>query len=341
MGQLSYRVFLRVFGVSNAVVWFVILYGLGAFLQVRFAEDGRVRRQTAVTIVCLALLLPTVLAVQGAIVNLRVQFLAGRFLPPASRPAEEVRLRNPWRAALAVGALFSVIGLPVLVGGLTVLLPQSLGAPEVATIMGASGALTIFLLIVYIGDREFQRYLRALDGLQASPMSLVTYVVRRIALPWGSANALINGVLAWVMYRQSALHPSVVVSLSELRADLAVMAFLITVFMALSALPEAVTDFRRNLVRLPATLPPMPRLWTRYGYALGVALMMYVVVTGAAAASDASQVSLGAAVLIKGLSAGIIAGGAAGMCAVWSLARCAQQRLVAASVDVGAPATAA
>jgi hypothetical protein len=339
MRQLPYRAFLWIFSVSNAVVWFGILYGLGYFMQTRFAIDGRVDRRSAVTMVCVALLLPTVLALQGAIVNFRVQFIGGRFAPPAHLPGTRAAVHNPWSAATVTAMLFWVVGVPVLAGGLRVLLPSNVGASRVAIVMAGVGALVILILVRYITDRDLRHYVGALDVAPATQVPMAAYVIGRIALPWGAVNAVINAALAWMMYRQGPMHPAAMVSVDELRGDLVVMSFLISVFMALSALPEAETDCQRRFVRATAGLPLMPRLWTRYGYALGVALAMHIVLTATAAACGISQISLGAMVLIKGVTAGLVAAGAAGMCAVWALSRCAQ-RVASPGTPVAEPARA-
>ena len=336
MRQLPYRAFLWVFSVSNAVVWFGILYGLGYFMQTRFAVDGRVPQQTAVRMLCLAVLLPTVLALQGAIVNFRVQFIAGSFVPPPSFLPAPVALRNPWSVALLTAVMVWAVGIPVLAGGSRVLLPGSVAAPRVAAVLAGVGAFTILILVRYITDRDFGGFVGALDGDAAAPMPLATYVVRHIALPWGAVNAVINAVLAWMTYRQGPMHRAAMVSMEELRGDLVVMAFLISVFMALSAFPEAETDFRRRLVQVPARLPPMPRLWTRYAYAFGVALAMHIVLTAIAAAWGLSQVSLGVMVLVKAVAAGLIAAGASGLCAVWALSRC-MERAAAPEIRAAEP----
>jgi hypothetical protein len=338
MRQLPYRVFLWVFGVSNAVVWFLILYGLGYFIQTRFAVDGHVSRESATAMLCLALVLPTVLAVQGAIVNLRVQFIGGRFLPPAAPPST-TRLRNPWKTALLTAAAFWGVGVPVLISARTVLLPTSVGTSQLARLMAGMGALVVLIVIRYAANRDFVSYARALDSGGGTQVSIARYVVGHIALPWATVNAVINGVLAWLTYHQGPTHPAATVSVAELRGDLVVMGFLISMFMALSAFPEAETDFRRNFVRLPHVLPSMPRLWTRYGYALGVGLVMHILVTATTAICNVAQIALATTVLVKGVSAAIIAGAASGSCAVWALSRCAQRHSPIA-LEAAAPAAA-
>ena len=337
MPRLSYRAFLWVFAAGNAIVWFLILYGLGLFLHAHLARDGWLTRQSAARMVCFGLLIPSVLSLQGAIVNLRVQFLLGRFLSPADLSASPKVVRSPWYVAVTTAAIFWAVGLPVFFGMLYWRLPEGLGARGVALLMGGVGALSILMLAAFAGDRELRSYLRVMDEPTAMPISAARYAVCRIAIPWGVVNAVINAVLAWITYSVSAGGAPAVL-LGDLRADLAVMAFLISVFMALSALPEVETDFRRNVAQVPAWLPSMPRLWVRYGYALGVGLATYAAVT-AAAASGVSSVSLATAVVAKSLISGAVATGAAGACALWGLGRCAHRR-APRDVDVLAPATA-
>jgi len=317
--QFSYRLFVSVFAVSNAVIWAGILCGLGFFLDSHLVEGGRLGRQLTIRLLCLGWLLPTVLSLQGAIVNLRAQFLLGRFQLPA--PAAATEVANPWRVSIKTAVRFWLIGLPILWIGLYLLLPESVGARVMVMLMSGIGAALILGLILYVADREFQRYLAAIDQPPPARLSPTAYVVWHIALPWGAVNLLINAVLAWITYGTGA--ESGQVAVAALRVDLAVTTFLICVFMALSALPEVETDVRRNMVQLPPWLPSMPRLWSRYGYALTAALVVYTVFTGGASAFGVSSLSLAAAILIKAVTSGIIAAGAAGTCALWALGRCA------------------
>ena len=338
MRPLPYRVFLWVFAISNAVIWFGILFALGIFVQSRFAEEGGLTRSTALRALCLALFFPMVLAVQGGIVNLRAQFLLGRFVLPGNCGEVDGAVRNPWWPAVVGGATGWVICLPVLLFGVHFLAAEALRAVQFATTLAGAGAVVIVFLVVTFSDRELRCYARSIEAPARAGIPAGVYVLRNIALPWGGINLVINAVLAWVTYHQGPMHAAAGVAWEDLRLDLVVMSFLISVFMALSALPEVETDFRRNLVRFPGDLPRMPRLWIRYVYALGIAALMYVTVTVAAAAVGSATLPLGFAVLAKGVAAGVVAGGASGACAVWGLSRCAERRSEPEALAVAAGA---
>jgi hypothetical protein len=338
MPQFSYRAFVWVFAVSNAIIWGGILCGLGFFLESHFAEGGRLTRHLTVRVLCLAWLLPTVLSLQGAIVNLRAQFLLGRFRLPTAVAAAATDVANPWRIAIRTAALFWGVGLPLFWIGFHLLLPDSVSAQAMVALMSVIGAVLILGLILYVADREFRRYLAAIDQRRPTRLSPMEYVAWHIAVPWGAVNLLINAVLAWITYGIGADggHVSVV----DLRLDLLVMTFLISVFMALSALPEVETDVRRNMVQLPPWLPSMPRLWSRYGYALALTLVMYAIFTAGTFAFGEASISLAAAIVIKAVTSGIVAAGAAGTCALWALGRCAERGAASLRVDVVAPVAA-
>ena len=335
MPQFSYRTFVWVFAVSNAIIWSGILCGLGFFLGSHFAEGGRLTRPLAVRMLCLAWLLPTVLSLQGAVVNLRAQFLLGRFRPPAAAAGTATEIANPWRIAVRTAALFWIVGLPLFWIGLGLLLPDSVSAGAMVTLMSGIGALLILTLILRVAEPEFQRYLAGIDQPPPARLPPTAYVAWHIAAPWGAVNLLINAVLAWITYGTGADGSRVAVV--DLRLDLVVMTFLISVFMALSALPEVETDVHRNMVQLPPWLPSMPRLWVRYGYALVVTLAMYTVFTAGTSAFEASSISLTAAIVIKAATSGIVAAGAAGTCALWALGRCAERGTASLSVEAVAP----
>jgi hypothetical protein len=326
MRPLPYRVFLWVFAFSNGVIWFGILFALGLFVQSRFAVEGALSWGTALRALWLALIFPMVLAVQGGIVNLRAQFLLGRFVLPVNCGTANGVVRNPWWPAVVGGTAGWVMCLPVLVIGVRLLGTQGSQGVQFATILAGAGAVAMLLPVVIISDRELRCYARSIERPARARLPAGVYVLRNIALPWGVINLVINAVLAWVTYHQGPLHAAAGVAWEDLRLDLVVMSFLISVFMGLSALPEVETDFRRNLVWLPGDLPRMPRLWIRYAYALGIAALMYVTVTVTAAAVGSAATALGFAVLAKGVAAGVVAGGASGACAVWGLSRCAERR---------------
>jgi hypothetical protein len=335
LSQFSYRTFVWVFAVSNAIVWGGILCGLGFFLASHFAEGGRLTRHLAVRVLCLAWLLPTVLSLQGAIVNLRAQFLLGRFRPPSAVAVAATEVANPWSVAIRSGVLFWIIGLPLCWVGLHLLLPESVNAQAMVALMSAIGAVLMLGFILYVADREFQRYLAVIDQPRPARLSPMEYVVRYIAVPWGAVNLLINAVLAWITYGTGADGGHV--ALVDLRLDLLVMTFLISFFMALSALPEVETDVHRNMVQVPPWLPSMPRLWSRYGYAVALTLVMGTIFTAGMSAFGGASISLAAAIVIKAITSGIVAAGAAGTCALWALGRCAQRGAASLRVDAVAP----
>src|SRR5512139_431601 len=159
MPQFSYRAFLWVFAVSNAIVWFALLCGLALFLHAHFAHDGQITRQVALPMLCLGWLLPTVLCLQGAIVNLRAQFLEGRFLPPAETEPVAGNVRNPWQVAIGTAALFWSVGLPLCWVGLSRALPERLGTHATVLAMAGIGAAFLLVVIVHVADREFRAYL--------------------------------------------------------------------------------------------------------------------------------------------------------------------------------------
>ncbi len=335
MRQLPYRLFLWVFSISNAIVWFLILSILGVFLHHHFASDGRMSRVLAVRAVCLGLALPMALSLQGAILNLRVQFVEGRFLPPRDGAVGTGPMRNPWRVSVKIAALVWTMAVLPLGVALSMLLPEDLGPRQFPILIAGIGAGCVLVLAITIADREFRRYLDHIDDGPTVPISAAAYAGWHIAMPWGAINLFINAVLAWITYRSVSGGEVAVVNL---RLDLVVMTFLISVFMALSALPEVECDVRRKVVALPLWLPSMPRLWLRYVYAAAAAALMYGLVTLAAAAAGSEVVSLTAAVLIKALASGVIAAGAAGTCALWALGRCANRRAHDVEIESMAPA---
>ena len=141
MPQFSYRTFVWVFAVSNAIVWGAILCGLGFFLDTHFAEGGRLTRHLTVRVLCLAWLIPTVLSLQGAIVNLRAQFLLGRFRPPSAVAVAATVAANPWVIAIKTATLFWMVGLPLSWIGLHLLLPESVNAGAMVALMSVIGAV--------------------------------------------------------------------------------------------------------------------------------------------------------------------------------------------------------
>lgn len=79
MSRLSYRAFLGVLAAGRAIVWFLRLGGLGLYLHARRGCDNRLTHRSAARVVCLGLLIPRTLSLQGAVVNLPVQCGPGKF----------------------------------------------------------------------------------------------------------------------------------------------------------------------------------------------------------------------------------------------------------------------
>lgn len=331
MPQFRYGTFLLIYATSNSVVWFFLLFGLGHLVYEHFSQATGLSRQGAWAFFALTPLVSSVLASQGAIVNLRAQYLIGRFTSPSRSWGPQPLPSNPWLVSLRTAVpLALVAGLST---SLVMLLlsRDSFGLEATACTMGAIGAAVTFLLALTVSDREFRRFQYHLGNGGHSAVSLAGYIGQRLALPWGLVNGTLNGIFAWIVYHQGPGHSVSMVSVAELRHDLAATTFLICVFSALEIFPEVESDFASGTTPPVSELPPMPPLWRRYALVLGLTAIAWLAVTIIGKATAVFPLSLSWTIGVKTVWGAALAVLATAQCARWSLARCHARVSAAAS----------
>jgi hypothetical protein len=322
MPRFSYRTFVWIFAIGNAIVWFFILFGLGHLVYEHFAEETGLTWEGAWAFFALTPFVSSVLASQGAIVNLREQYLIGRFTPPPSAGARVPPPRNVWlmsaRHALPAALIAAVLTTLVLQ-----LVPATAVTHAAATYgMGAIGATITLVLARTAADREFRRFHFHLGSVGRRPPSGRRYIVAHLVLPWVVINGILNAVFAWMLHHQSEGPAAPLVAIGDLRHDLVLSTFLICVFTALAVIPEVETDFA--LGTTPADVSghtAMPPLWTRYAIALGLAAAVWILVT-LFGQLVGGGISLLATMVLKSLGSALLSGLAAAQCGRWALARC-------------------
>ncbi len=325
MLRFNYRTFVWIFALSNAGVWFFIMFGVGHFIHALFAGGNGLPALTALAAFMLTPFVSGVLAAQGAIVNLRAQYLLGRFRPPAPARRPLAPPLNPWLAAtcaaVPLAAILALIPLALFFLGLR----APLNAATTARGLGIVAATATMLLALKVADREFRRFHFHLGSVRRRWTHLGRYAWRRFGVPWAIVNFALNGLFAWMQYRQGPQHPATLVSLLELRPDLAIMTLLICVFMALATIPEVETDFAAGVTPTAATLPPMPPLWSRYALAGGMVTAVWLIPTMLAAALGNPGISLATTMALKATWGGVLAAAVSVQCTRWTLARCTRR----------------
>jgi hypothetical protein len=322
MPRFRYSVFLWIFAAGNAVVWFFILSGLGRLVFEHFAKNGGLARDDALTFFALAPLVSAVLACQGAVVNLRAQYLIGRFHSPAAPHVPSPVPVNAWLVSLQSGLPVAAVLAPVTILILRFSLPPVIDRTATARVIGGIGAAMALGLALTIAPREFRRFQFHLGASRRHTASAGRYVWGHLAAPWGLVNGSLNGVFAWMLYHQGPGHPASLVNLGELRHDLVVTTFLVSALTVLAVIPEVETDFAAGLTPPADGLTPMPVLALRYLLAVALAGTVWVLVTLSGSLAHTAAIRLSTVITIKTGGGGALAAFAAAQGGRWTLARC-------------------
>ena len=320
MPRFAFGVFVWIFAIGNAVVWFALLFGVAYLLAGALAPSGVLPRSTALWIVCLTPLAASVLAIQGSIVNLRVQFLEGRFDLPAI-PHEPPPLVNPWYTAGRTAVVVCLIGIPISYAAGRTFFGPMVTARSLGLVLGTFGAVSVLLATLSVSVREFYAFAARLGQPVPSPRRLVAYLGWHLALPWGVVNLILNGVTGWLAFYEHVQQAPHAMPLSLLRADLVGTSVLLTVLIGLAAVPEAECDAALGTVRVPPTLPPMPHLSRRLLFVAGFGTAVWLACTLVLMTSDLDGINVWAAIGLKAVFSGLLAAGCAAMYGRWSLGR--------------------
>ncbi|HUI28561.1 MAG TPA: hypothetical protein VL403_20960 [Candidatus Kryptonia bacterium] len=319
--HFRYATFRWLFALGNAVVWFWILYGLGNLVSEHFAQDQRLSREGALYFFALTPFVSCVLAGQGAILNLRAQYLIGRFSAPGISAAPPPPPGNVWLVSLRSALPLAAVALPLTLA-LGLFLPESISSTTTSRLMGAIGSVLTFVLAATIADREFRRFQYYLGDVRPRTASVAGYVFGHLAIPWSTVNGILNGIFAWILYHQGAGHDTALVTIDELRHDLAITTFMVCLFTAMEAIAEAETDFASGTTPLAPNLPAMPALWLRFVLAGGLASAVWLTISLAARLTASEGITLFSTILIKALGGGLLAAAVAVVSGRWALARC-------------------
>ncbi|MBI4518196.1 MAG: hypothetical protein HY699_20530 [Deltaproteobacteria bacterium] len=339
MLRFSYRVFLWIFALANSVVWFFLLYGLALLVHEHFADAAGLARTGALAFFALTPFVSAVLASQGAIVNLRAQYLVGRFTAPPAGAGICRQPANPWFVSLRSAPPLALAAALVSTAAVALSAPAVLSASLSARAMGGIGAAVTLAAAVIVADREFRRFHAHLGAVGQRPTPLGRYLALHFAAPWTTVNGVLNGIFAWMLYREGPGHSAPLVSIAELRFDLTLTAFLISVFTALAVIPEVETDFAAGLTPPAHNLPAMPPVAIRLGLALALAGTVWVLITLLARLTEPAGVPLSVTIGVKAAGGAGIAALAAIQCARWTLARCQARATVAAPLPKAAYAS--
>ncbi|HVN84607.1 MAG TPA: hypothetical protein VMW17_07170 [Candidatus Binatia bacterium] len=322
--RFSYPSFRWIFALGNAVVWFVILFSLGGLVHDHFAEDTGLSREGALYFFTLTPFVSSILATQGAVVNLRAQYLIGRFTAPPIPGAAPPPPANVWLVSIRSGLPLAAMLVPItLMGGL--FLPENLSDRATSVVMGGIGAAATLVLAVTVADREFRRFHYHLGGVRPRVTSTFHYLGRYIAAPWALINVALNAIFAWMLYHQGPGHTDVFVSIEELRHDLSTSALMICLFTALPVVPEVETDFAAGLTPTVVRNQSVRPLWQQLAAAACLAGGVWLIVTVAAQLTRSQGVPLAQTMAVKAVGGGFLAATAAVLSGRWTLSKRIQQ----------------
>ncbi len=322
MPQFRYRTFLFIYALSNSIVWFFLLFGLSHLVYEHFSAADGLSHAGAWAFFTLTPLVSSVLASQGAIVNLRAQYLIRRFTAPSHAREPHAPPENPWLVSLRTAVPVALLAALLTSVAMRFVRSETVGLEFTARTMGGIGAAITFLLVLTVADREFRRFQFHLGHGGHPVSSLRRYIGQHLILPWAFVNGALNGVFAWMVYHQSSDHAAAMVSLAELRYDLTITTVLICVCTALAVFPEVDTDFAAGMTPPASALPAMPPLWRRYVLLALLGATVWLVVTGLGRSLGVFPLSLSATIALKVVWGAGVAILATALCARWRLARC-------------------
>jgi hypothetical protein len=319
MPRFSFPVFLWLFAVGNAVVWFGIAFVIVHLIAHGLSPTASFSRAAALWTICIAPLFANVLAVQGSIVNLRVQYLEGRFDLPEPGATAPAPLRNPWRVAAPAGWLLCLPGIPIALAVSAVALPQPVPTRTVGFVLGTFVALSVLVASHRVSAHELRSFAARLGQRPAAPSSAGSYLLRHLALPWALVNLILNGILGYLAYSRYLIRSPAVAPLAELRTDLAVTGLLLALLIGLAAAPEAECDAVTGAVELPAHESAMPSFAKRIGLAAVLAASVWLLMGVAAQLVRTDHVGVWTAVTTKAVFTGGLAAASAWLHGRWSL----------------------
>jgi hypothetical protein len=324
MPRFRYRTFLSLFALGNGIAWFLLLFLAGRWLLGMLSAQAELPTTATIALLVGLPLTASVLAAQGAIVNLRAQFLLGRFRPPL-RTRSVPPPGNPWWSALRIAPAFSVpqsslaVVSTYFIGHLA-----DLDRHHAAVLLGVLGAVQATALARLLAGSEFEKFYSRLGDLRPAARSVGTYVGVGFALPWGVINGVLNAGIGIIQYRIGQPNDGLITTL-DLRTDLSLMTFLICLFMAVATIPEVETDFAAGVAPPMLELPPMPPLLLRYLAVIGLAGAVWLAVTAISAFPFAATITPTVAVSVKSFGGALLGAAASARSAVWALARCHQR----------------
>jgi len=321
MPRFSFPKFLWLFGVGNAVVWFGILFGVSHLIAAGLSPSSDFSHSAALWTICIVPLFTNVLAMQGSVVNLRVQYLEGQFDFATAAGESSPVLHNPWRVAATAGWLLCVPGIPIALAIAVAIFPQPVSARLVGVMLGTLGAISVLVGTRFVSAPEFQTFIARIGHHTSTSSPVVHYLLRHLALPWGVVNLVLNAILASVAYSRHLSETPALVSLRELRGDLASTSVILGLLIGLAATPEAECDAVTGAVEIPAHLPTQPPLHRRLLLVAALATFVWLTVTAVSALTQVENVSFLTAIVTKAVFAGFLAAASAAIHGCWSLAR--------------------
>jgi hypothetical protein len=322
MPRFSFRVFVWIFGISNGIVWFGIAFAVAHLLGSSLGGPDGLSRHQALWALCLTPLATSILSVQGAVVNLRAQYLEGRFtLPRLDAGAERRKLTSPWVPAGQAGIALWLLGLPILFGAGWWKLPPAVPARVLGVTLGSFAAFGVLAATLSVGIREFHTFAARLGPQGTKPRGAGPYLGWQLAMPWGVVNCVINAALGWVGYHRFFAESPPHVPFGVFRTDLVIMSIALSVLIPMAAMPEAQCDAAVGTVQISATLPTMPTSRRRLLLVLAIGLAVWTAVTLMPILVQRDALNAWTAVTVKALWGGALAAACAGLWAGWTLAQ--------------------
>lgn len=320
MPRFSFRVFVWIFGIANAVVWFGIAFAAAHLVQSGLGDAAGLSRSQALWTVCIAPLALGVLAVQGAVVNLRAQYLDGRFHLPAPDAAGSQRpLTSPWIPAWRLGVTCWLIGFPILLASGWRLFPATVPARMLGVWLGSFAGLVVVVATLSVGVAHFHAFAARLGQRWTIPSRAWSYLGWRLALPWGLINLILNAVIGWITYHRFFVQQPPQVPFSDFRVDLVIMTVLLSILIPMAAMPEAMCDAAVGTVEMSEWLPAMPPLARRLLAVIGIGFAVWLVLTLVPLLVHRDHLSAWMAVSVKAVWAGVLAAGCAALWGGWAL----------------------
>jgi hypothetical protein len=316
--------------VVTLAVWSVILAAAGMVFGHMLARPAVSPLALQVS---LGIVVPLVglFTAHGVLTGMLDGYVQGRFTPP--RSAGPAAARNPWAHGLL--ACF-VVGAPVAVAGMVavgwVVGPGPALTPRAyAGTMGGLGLLVSGVVAWWMSGGPCARLLAAGEANHRYPGSPSRYLLRRHAGPQGAANLWINGWVAVALTPADGWAPAALVT-----GDAFVAGVIIAAAASFGARNHARADARSGLLGSHGTATPR---WAHAGLVVGVGVVVAAATWTGLALLAVDGLALGPFVVIKGLTAGLIAAGAAWAGARWGLQERVREETPRGNVTVDPPQT--